>query len=125
MWEASSAKAFRRADRGQHEPLVPDPAVVFADFGKFGDRSHRRVVQEQQVEHRHEVRLTRAEAAVQVAGLAVGGVDRAANESERIIEAGDQLRRDTYWARVFPGSVTRLERLRTKPLCASVRADPE
>ena len=40
---------------------------------------------------------------VQAAGLAVGGVDRAADEPERIIEARDQLRRDhilgkgLYW----------------------------
>ena len=41
-----------------------------------------------------DVRLTRTTTAVQAAGLAVGGVDRAADKPQRIIEAGDQLRRD-------------------------------
>jgi hypothetical protein len=58
---------------------------------------------EQQVEHRHELGLTGTAAAVQAAGLAVGGNDRAADEPECIIEAGDQRRRDhimgkgLYW----------------------------
>jgi hypothetical protein len=60
-------------------------------------------VLEQQVQHCHEVRLTRTKTAVQAAGLAVGGIDRAADEPECIIEAGDQRRRDhimgkgVYW----------------------------
>ena len=49
---------------------------------------------EQQVENRHELGLTGTAAAVQAAGLAVGGIDRAAYEPEYIIEARDQLRRD-------------------------------
>lgn len=46
------------------------------------------------MQHRHEVRLTRTEAAVQVARLAVRRFDGRADEAQRIIEAGDQLRRD-------------------------------
>ena len=48
----------------------------------------------QQVQHRHEVRLAGTEAAVQVARLAVGRIDRRLDEAQSVVEAGDQLRRD-------------------------------
>src|SRR5690606_34204687 len=53
-----------------------------------------RVAGEQQVEHRHEVRLARAEAAVQVGGLRAAGLDGAGDEPERVVERRGDLRRD-------------------------------
>ena len=46
-----------------------------------------------QVQHRHEVRLARAEAAVQVARLAVDRLHRRAHEIKGVVEARHQLRR--------------------------------
>src|SRR5690606_14563508 len=46
-----------------------------------------------QVEHGHEVALAGAEAAVQVAGLAAAALDRALDESQRLVKAPPKLRR--------------------------------
>jgi hypothetical protein len=46
------------------------------------------------VKHRHEVRLARTEAAVQVTRLAVRRFDRRADEAEGVVEGVGQLRRD-------------------------------
>ena len=46
------------------------------------------------MQHRHEVRLAGTEAAVQVARLAVGGIDRRLDEAQGVVEAGDELGRD-------------------------------
>ena len=54
----------------------------------------RRVMLKHQVQHGHEVRLTGAETAVQVARLAADGLNRRADEVEGIVEARRQLRRD-------------------------------
>ena len=50
--------------------LFSTQLVLAADLGQFGDVAHGGIVLEQQVQHRHEVRLTGTEAAVQVARLA-------------------------------------------------------
>ena len=61
--------------RHEQELFVLDPVVLGADLGQFGDGPHGGIVLKQQVQHRHEVRLAGAEAAVQVTRLAVGRID--------------------------------------------------
>ena len=80
--------------RHEQELLVLDPAVLGAHLGEFGDRDRTAgLCCKQQVQHRHEVRLTGTEAAVQVTRLAIGRIDGRLDEAESVVEAGDQLRR--------------------------------
>jgi hypothetical protein len=51
-------------------------------------------VARQQVEHGHEAALTASEAAMMAAGLVAEGLDRAADETQRVVEAVGELRRD-------------------------------
>ena len=63
-----------RADhvvRHEQELLALDPAVLDADRRQPSVRAGPGVVLQEQVQHGHEVALARAEAAVQVGGLAV------------------------------------------------------
>ena len=62
--------------RHQQKLLVLNPLVFVADRRQFGDGPHHGIVLEQQMQHRHEVRLTRTKAAVQVARFAVRRFDR-------------------------------------------------
>ena len=78
----------------EQELAVLRPAVVLGDdVGKLGHRTRRHVVVEQQVEHRHEVALAGAEAAMQIRCLAGAALDRLLDEGQRVIEAGVELRR--------------------------------
>ena len=73
--------------------LFSTQACLPQDLGEFCDRTHGGIVLKQQVQHRHEVRLTGTEAAVQITRLAIGRVDGRLDEVESVVEAGDQLRR--------------------------------
>ena len=88
---------FRAADhviRHEQELLVLDPGVLGKDLGQFGHRPHGGDVLQDQVQDRHEVRLARTEAPVQVARLAVDGIDRRPDEAQGVVEAFDELGRD-------------------------------
>ena len=88
------AAAADHVERHQQELLALRPGVVLGhDAGQFRDRPRLGVVPQQQVQHRHEVALAAAEAAVQVAGLARVGIDGALDEAQGLVEAGRQLRR--------------------------------
>ena len=63
----------------------------------------RRVAAQQQRQHRHEVALAAAEAAVQVRALAGIRSDRAADQRQRIIEATRELRGHHVVAQRLPG----------------------
>ncbi len=78
----------------QKELLVLHPIMLATDFGKFGDGPHGGVVLQQEMKHRHEVRLTSTETAVQIARFATHGIHGGLNKAEGGIKALDQLRRD-------------------------------
>ena len=59
--------------------------------GQFRQRPRLVVPLQKQVEHRHEVRLARAETTVQVAAPALVRVHRPFDETQRVIEVRDQL----------------------------------
>ena len=80
--------------RHEQELLVLDPGVLGKDLRQFGDRPHGGDVLQDQVQDRHEVRLARTEAAVQVARLAVRRIDRRLDEAQGVVEAFDELGRD-------------------------------
>ena len=77
----------------QEEFLSAGPAVPGDHAGQLWDGAGLRVVRQQEVEHRHEVALARAEAAMQVSGLAAAGLDRLLDEAQRVFKGIDQLRR--------------------------------
>ena len=57
------------------------------------DRARCRIALQQQVQHRHEVRLARTEAAVEVGRLALVLTDRGRDEAERVLVGVGELRR--------------------------------
>ena len=87
----------RRADHvvgDDQEAPAGGPCVGPGDgAGELGDRAGARVAAQQQRQHRHEVALAAAEAAVQVRALAGVRSDRAADQRQRVIEAARELRR--------------------------------
>ena len=81
--------------RHHQEPLARKPAVMGGDCaGQFRHAAGLRVAGQQQVQHRHEVALARAERAVQVAGRAASPLHRPLDEAERLVESLGKLRRD-------------------------------
>ena len=89
----------------EQELLAGDPVVVLGDDrGEFGDAAGRRVALEDQVQHGHEVALTAAEAAVQVAGLARLRLQAALDEAEGIFVASPQLGGDDIIAKRLLGT---------------------
>ena len=80
--------------RHEQELLVLNPRVLGKDLRQFGHRPHGGDVLQDQVQDRHEVRLTGTEAPVQVARLAVDRIDRRLDEAQGVVEAFDQLGRD-------------------------------
>jgi hypothetical protein len=83
-----------RADhvvRNQQQLLALQPGVR-RDHRRQGWQGSRiRVVLQQKVQHGHEVALAAAEAAVQIGGLTALAIERAADEPECFLEAGDDL----------------------------------
>ena len=73
---------------GDEEKLLPGhPVVVLLnDRGELGDPPGLRVAGEDQVEHRHEVALPRAEAAVEVGAVARARMEAVADDAEGLIE---------------------------------------
>ena len=80
--------------RHQQELLALDPGVPGADLRQVVPGPHGGVVLQHQEQDRHEVRLARPEAAVQVARLAVPGIDGRPDEPQGVVETRQQLRRD-------------------------------
>ncbi len=84
-----------RADHveGHHQEAAPMyPAIVpIHDRGELGDRAGALVAGEQQVQHRHEVALARAEGAMEVAGGAFLPLDRTLDEAQRVVEGAAKL----------------------------------
>ena len=78
----------------EQEPLPLDPVVLDAGPLQALVGPGPGVVLQQQVEHGHEVALARAEAAVEVGGLAVAGVEGRLDEAQRVVEGVGQLGRD-------------------------------
>ncbi len=82
-------------ERHHQEALLAQPArVPDHRAGQLDDAAGAEVAGEQQVQHRHEVALAGAERAVQVAGRTATALDRAADDAERLVESGDELRGD-------------------------------
>ena len=66
---------------------------MFLNRGRqFGDRTGRRITRQNQVQNRHEMAFTAAEAAMQIGGFAGGTLQRTSHEAQRVIERSDQLR---------------------------------
>ena len=77
----------------QEEPLAGEPVVVPRDDALETFRgAGRRVLQQQQMEHGHEMALAAAEAPVQVGGLAGARRERALDQIERPVEGVGKLR---------------------------------
>jgi hypothetical protein len=101
-----------RADhvvRHQQELAPFGPAVARHHVGQLWRGAGLRVAGQQQVQHRHEVALARAETAVQVGRLAAAGLHRLLDEAQRVAEGIHQLRRDDVVAQRLLGSVTPLD----------------
>ncbi|MBV1800483.1 hypothetical protein [Siccirubricoccus sp. G192] len=81
---------------GHHQEAFPaEPAVVLRHHAReLRHAAGLGVAGQQQVQHRHKVRLTGAERSVEVAGGALAALDRALDEAERLIEGLGELRRD-------------------------------
>ena len=73
-------------------PVVP--IGLGQQRGEFCELLNGRVVSEHEVQHRHEVRFARAEAAVEVGTLAGVRLQAGFDEVQRLSEALRQLRRD-------------------------------
>ena len=99
-WQEQVAELAWGVDAGaevghQQEFLPLGPFIVPRDdTGQLGDAPRRGVALEDQVQHRHEMALARAEAAVQVGGFAGTGLHRLLNEPQRIVEGVNKLRCD-------------------------------
>ena len=78
---------------GDEEKLLPGhPVVVLLDDrSELGDPPGLRVAGEDQVEHRHEVALPRAEAAVEVGAVARARMEGVADDAEGLIERLHEL----------------------------------
>ena len=84
----------REQEAPAREPVAVPRDDAFETLGGAG----LRVLLQQQVEHRHEVALPAAEAAVQVGGLAGARRQRALDEAEGPVERVGELRRDDIGA---------------------------
>ena len=106
-----------RADhvvRHQQELAPFGPAVARHHVGQFWRGAGLRVASQQQVQHRHEVALARAETAVQVGRLAATGLHRLLDEAHGVAEGIHQLRCDDVVAQRLLGLGDALGQLEDK-----------
>ena len=101
---------------GHHQELAAaGPAVACCQphhrVGQFRYRPGLGVAGQQQVEHRHEVRLARAKRAVQVGRLAAVGGHRLLDKAQRVLEGLGQLRRHDIVAQRLLGLAQALRQL--------------